>query len=410
MPGKTEVLTTDSSRAHSYILSEDLIRFRSVLDDGGFRHAAKILECMNTSLHSESMWRQLFDESLKNWDVSVAGRCAAALGDLSKVKYLRTMSKITERLRTNGVHVTSLWNVQVLMCKLKRNLNGAEDIYISHHKIKEAIEMYEEIEKLPDALRLMEKYELSDFEDKKEKYLKLLLTTGQEGKAARLTYEYGDSIHAIHLYLNAHLPGKAASIIFENKITQPIEILQSVFCALKDSGSYKKAGDVSQELGQVEDALACYLQSQSYQEAIELARIHFPAQVISLEEKWGEYLTSSGDHFASIKHFLEAHKYSKAVNAAIQANKWEDAASIAEEMNDSPVDNSFELLAKHFQASGSLEKAVFFYMKAKQYVKLVRMFFDTGHWSEARKVSHSYLCDTERYKLYVEQEHSIYRL
>ncbi len=403
MSGKTEVLTRDTSRAHSYILSEDLIRFRCVLDDGSFGHAAKILECMNNSLHSESMWRQLFDESLKNWDISVAARCAAALGDLSKVKYLRAMTKIAERLRTNGVHVASLWNVQVLMCKLKRNIDGAEDIFISHHKINEAVEMYEEIEKFPDALRLMEKYELSDFEDKKEKYLKILLNTGQEGKAAKLTYEYGDCVRAIYLYLNAHLPGKAASIIFENKIAQPIEILQSVFCALKDSGSYKKAGDVSKELGQVEDALACYLQSHSYQEAVELARIYFPGQVTSLEEKWGDYLISTSDHFASVKHFLEAHKYSKAVNAAIQANKWEDAASIAEKMNDSTVDNSFESLANHFQASGSLEKAAFFYLKAKNYLKLVRIFFDTGNWSEARKVSHSYLSEAERYKIYVEQ-------
>ena len=45
--------------------------------------------------------------------------------------------------------------------------------------------------------------------------------------------------------------------------------------------------------------LCCHL-------AVDLARYAFPAEVVKLEEQWGDYLASQKQLDAAINHFIEA--------------------------------------------------------------------------------------------------------
>lgn len=40
--------------------------------------------------------------------------------------------------------------------------------------------------------------------------------------------------------------------------------------------------------------------------AVELARVAFPAEVVRLEESWGDYLVQQKQMDAAINHFIEA--------------------------------------------------------------------------------------------------------
>ena len=40
--------------------------------------------------------------------------------------------------------------------------------------------------------------------------------------------------------------------------------------------------------------------------AVELARVAFPAEVVKLEEAWGDYLVQQKQMDAAINHFIEA--------------------------------------------------------------------------------------------------------
>lgn len=40
--------------------------------------------------------------------------------------------------------------------------------------------------------------------------------------------------------------------------------------------------------------------------AVELARLAFPAEVVKLEEAWGDYLVQQKQMDAAINHFIEA--------------------------------------------------------------------------------------------------------
>jgi hypothetical protein len=60
--------------------------------------------------------------------------------------------------------------------------------------------------------------------------------------------------------------------------------------------------------------------------AVQLARSHAPAAVITLEEEWGDWLASQKQMDAAINHFIEAGVTLKAIEAAIAARQFAKAA------------------------------------------------------------------------------------
>ncbi len=59
-------------------------------------------------------------------------------------------------------------------------------------------------------------------------------------------------------------------------------------------------------------------------------RRQFPAEVVPLEEEWGDWLMSQHQVDAAINHFIEAGCSMKAVEAALAARQWQKAAAVLE--------------------------------------------------------------------------------
>lgn len=55
--------------------------------------------------------------------------------------------------------------------------------------------------------------------------------------------------------------------------------------------------------------------------------ITFP-DVVSLEEKWGDFLVSQKQQDAAISHYIEAGNTIKALEAAISAKQWKKSMQI----------------------------------------------------------------------------------
>ena len=55
-----------------------------------------------------------------------------------------------------------------------------------------------------------------------------------------------------------------------------------------------------------DEAMACYVNGGVFSRAVELARQHFPAQVVQLEEKWGNHLVQNKELESVVNHFIEA--------------------------------------------------------------------------------------------------------
>ena len=84
-------------------------------------------------------------------------RCYAALGDLSKARYLHDTNKIAEEAaKTMGGDGYNHYKVRARMAILEKNLKLAESIYLEQNNIDEAMEMYQELHKWDDAIDVAE--------------------------------------------------------------------------------------------------------------------------------------------------------------------------------------------------------------------------------------------------------------
>lgn len=70
------------------------------------------------------------------------------------------------------------------------------------------------------------------------------------------------------------------------------DVLEKIAAALATAGMHDKAGSVLEQMGRPERALDAFVKGHAFRNAVELARRHFPGQVVGLEKAWGEYLVS----------------------------------------------------------------------------------------------------------------------
>ena len=111
--GKTEVVVQEGQQQFSYELDEGLIEFGTAIDDGDFNRAITFLESLEMTSETEAMWRTLAKLSLENKQLQIAERCYAALGDVSKAKFLRETLIIgesaAERYGGDGMDTPDVW-------------------------------------------------------------------------------------------------------------------------------------------------------------------------------------------------------------------------------------------------------------------------------------------------------------
>ena len=55
---------------------------------------------------------------------------------------------------------------------------------------------------------------------------------------------------------------------------------------------FEKAGEFFEMMGVLQKALESYVKGGAYKKAVDLARKTAPALVVTLEEKWGDWLVS----------------------------------------------------------------------------------------------------------------------
>ncbi len=84
------------------------------------------------------------------------------------------------------------------------------------------------------------------------------------------------------------------------------DLLQQIATSLVTAGLYEKAGDLYEQSQNFQQAMEAYRAGGAFRRAIELARTAYPAEVVTLEEQWGDHLTMQKQFNTSITHFIEA--------------------------------------------------------------------------------------------------------
>eukprot|EP00957_Ditylum_brightwellii_P073245 5567620-Ditylum_brightwellii.AAC.1 len=126
-PGRTEVLVDEATSTASYALVEELIEFGTAIEKNDIFRAMEILEPLELSPQCKVMWQQLHDVSIQNWNFHLAERCAAALGNVSRARYLHRMAKLAAAGKYSGINVSDNWQIKANLFQLKKEFGKAED-------------------------------------------------------------------------------------------------------------------------------------------------------------------------------------------------------------------------------------------------------------------------------------------
>jgi len=177
--------------------------------------------------------------------------------------------------------------VQAMLAMLDKQFYRAEAILLDHNEVEESMEMYQDLHKWEDVIKIAEKINHPDVANLKMNYFDWLITTNQKDKAAELRENEGEYLEAIELYLKAGLPVRAANVVTEYSIEPSSDVQDRIVNSLIKTELFEKAGEFHERKGDAQKALEYYCKGNVYHKAVDLARRKNPQLVNKLEEKWG---------------------------------------------------------------------------------------------------------------------------
>ncbi|KAG7173582.1 Intraflagellar transport protein 172-like [Homarus americanus] len=392
--GRTEVIVQDGVQELSYALDEGLIEFGTAVDDGEFLRAMNYLETLPLTAEAEMMWRTLARLTLEGRHIYIAERCFAALGDVSKVRYLQGINQIRQEYQeTRGEDGIQEYEVQARLAILDKQFKTAESIYLDYNNLEKAMKMYQDLHKWDEAVQLAEVKGHPEVESLRRAHTQWLLDTHQEEKAGQLKEEEGDYLAAINIL--------ATSV---DELREDPELITRIATALLKAELYEQGGELYEKVGQTQKALDSYRKGHCFSRAVELARYAFPTDVIQMEEEWGDQLVANKQADAAISHYVEAGRNVKALDAAIIARQWKKAIQIIEVIDDDEaLQPHLMKLAQHFTSLNDLIRAEKFYIKGGMYNEAITMYNQAGEWERAHQLASKYMGADKVTVMYVKQ-------
>mmetsp|Transcript_26671 Transcript_26671/g.67756 ORF Transcript_26671/g.67756 Transcript_26671/m.67756 type:complete len:1759 (-) Transcript_26671:158-5434(-) len=403
--GRTCVIVDEGVNMVEYELDEGLISFGSCLERGAYAKAVDLLEELPLTPETEAMWRSLADESMDHFNLPVAERCYAVLGDIAKSRYLHKVNRmVQDHAAEVGGDGTNYYMAQAKMAMLAKHFQRAEAIFLDHNELDEALSMYQDLHKYDESIRLAERKNHPKLMQLKNFYLQWLLSTQQEEKAGELMEQEGDYVRAIELYLRGGMAAKAASVVARHNANYSQELLQKIVGGLQASGMHDRAGELYERMGLVAPAMDAYRKGHAYRQAIELAKQQQPAHVVQLEEEWGDWLVSQRQVDAAINHYIEAGASTKAIDAAMTARQWHKAEQLLDQASIGAEPHFalpfYEKLASHYASSRQYDQAERAFIKSNRPQRAVQMYVETAQYEKAHKVAKAHMSPHEKTELY----------
>ncbi|XP_025413024.1 intraflagellar transport protein 172 homolog isoform X3 [Sipha flava] len=395
--GKTTIRCQEGERHYTYDLDERLVEFGTAVHDSDFGRAILYLESLEDSddhqYEVDGMWQNLSDIGLQLMNLPVAARCLAGVGDYCKAWYLQETYKLAEKFakenNCDGMDCPEVW---ARIAVLNGQTQAAEVLYLEQNQVEKAIEMYLSLYKWENAISLAESKNRPDVDELKLRYHAWLLETYQEEKAAEIEEIEGDKRTALQLYMKAGLVSKAARLVQDDpELLADDTIVEKVLSGLLRLENYQVAGELCQSQGNQSKAMEFYCKGNIYTKAVELARFVSPANVVSLEEKWGDFLVSQKQQDAAISHYIEAGNTVKALEAAIGAKQWKKSMQIMQVIEDKTLVTKYGAhLAEHFKTVNDLKTAEKLYMECGMHKEAIQLYLETGNWKKAHKLLKDY--------------------
>ena len=393
--GKVNIIVSYMNKNTLYPLNEYLISLSASIESNDLERAVEILEPLDISIEVEANWNNLARLALEQNNLVIAERCYSAIGDTPKAKYLHEINKIKK--------TEDLYMVNAKLAILDKDFKRAEAILLEHDAVDEAMEMYQELHKWDDSIRIAEMNKHPNVEELKASYYDWLIQTGQEAKAAEIKEREEDYLTAINLYLKAKLPAKAANMVTTYNKEYEQSLLENIAKELASAGLYEKAGDLFERMEMYEEALEYYRKGHAYRKSVDLARKKFPGKEKTLEEEWGNWLVKQKQIEHSINHFIEAGAINKAIDASIISRQWSKAIQLLADQPKNVTQPFYTQIAKYYESVREYDLAEKYYVKAEEYTQAFEMYIAANKWESAYRMISQYLSEADTPKFYIEE-------
>jgi len=405
--GRTEVIVDEGINTVSYALDEALIAFGTALEDNDLFGAVDILEPLEVTPETEAMWKQLAELSLQQRQLIVAEQAYAALCDVAKVRYLHKLNKLAAANPEVGVNH---YMVRTKLAMLEKKWDEAEAIMLDNGKVEDLMQLFIELHKWEDAIRVAERVAHPELNAIKANYFAYLLSSGQSDKAGAIKESEGDVMGAIDLYLKAGMGGRAAKLVTPERALDA-ELVARICSAMVTKKLFEGAGAMMERLGQGDRAMELYKQGHCYRRAVQLAKKSYPGQVVQLEGQWGDWLCDNKNEDQAVAHYVEAGDPGRALDAALKSKQLKKAAEILDNFQvedaERPGGSYAQQLAHEFESVKQFSEAERFFVKARKPFRAVEMYTKIGKWDEAHKVAVTHLTREEAATLYVSQAQNL---
>lgn len=214
--GKIEVYivqenTEESEISQKVYLDENLVNLSLALDERELSKALAILDTMPLTNETKLYWKVLSEIALEERNLQISQRCFASLSNYPKVTYIKALLKKQEKNPKDP-----LVNARILI--LEKKYKDAEVLLVQNNMVKEAVELFKEVQRYEDALRLSEEFKLPETELMKKDYLDWLIKSEMFNEAAELKLKDNCFLEAISFYIQGELQVKAANLIMDYKI------------------------------------------------------------------------------------------------------------------------------------------------------------------------------------------------
>ena len=418
-PGRTEVIVDEGMNTVSYELNEALIAFGTAVEENDLHGACAMLERLELTPETESMWDQLSALALQREDLSTAERCFAATGNVAKAHYLHDVNELSAQMDAEMMQAgaqpqpgagNAHFRVQSKLAVLNNELARAEQLLLQQGLVEDAMEMYQELHKWEESIAVAEQRQHPEVATLKSNYFKWLTQTGQEEKAAEQMEREHDLVSAIHLFLKGGLPARAAAVVNRHEAREQFQsaLLETIAGQLFSAGMFEKAGNFFEKLDDPRRAMDCYRKGQAYGRAVDLSRRCFQGRdVVELELQWGDYLVECKNPDAAINHYTEAGAYVKAIEAAISCRQWPKASQIVETLSPQEAKPFMIKIAKHYETSRNYDEAERFYLRGGAPQDAVEMYSKINKWEKAHRVATQHMTQAEVAMLYITQAHRL---
>ena len=218
-------------------LDENLVNLSIALDDKELTKALMILENLPKNNEYKYYWKILSEISLEEKNLMIAQRCFAALGNFSKMKYLKNLYKIKKnnsleennnnknennnRQNQENIIIEKKINQIIVDAKillLKKKFDEAKKLLLDNNLIQEAIDIFKEIHKYLEAIEIGEQYKLPESELMKKEYLNWLEANEMYDEIANIKIKEGSFIEAVKYYIKGDMQVKAVNLIIKYRI------------------------------------------------------------------------------------------------------------------------------------------------------------------------------------------------